>query len=64
LRALNVKRVANRHGVGVAQVALAWLLSRSPTILPIPGTHTIEHLEENVRATTLKLTKKDLDELE
>ena len=64
LRALNVKRVANRHGVGVSQVALAWLLSRSPTVLPIPGTHTIEHLEENVRATTLKLTKNDLDELE
>jgi aryl-alcohol dehydrogenase-like predicted oxidoreductase len=64
LRAPKVERVANRHRVGVTQVALAWLLSRSPMVLPIPGTHTIEHLEENVRATKLKLTKKDLDELE
>jgi pyridoxine 4-dehydrogenase len=64
LRALKVRRVANRQGVGVAQVALAWLLSRSPMVLPIPGTHTIEHLEENVCATRITLTKKDLDELE
>jgi pyridoxine 4-dehydrogenase len=64
LRALKVRRVADRHGIGLAQVALAWLLSRSPVVLPIPGTHSIEHLEENVRATKIELTKQDLDELE
>lgn len=64
LRAHKVRRVADRHGVGVAQVALAWLLSRSPMVLPIPGTQSIEHLEENVRAADITLAKKDLDELE
>lgn len=64
LASLNVKRVADRHGTGVAQVALAWLLSRSPVVLPIPGTRSIEHLEENVRAGKIKLTKQDLAELE
>jgi len=64
LPALRVRRVADRHGIGVAQVALAWLLSRSPVVLPIPGTHSIEHLEENVRARKIRLTKEDLDELE
>ena len=64
LRARKVKQVAERLGLGVAQVALAWLLSRSPTVLPIPGTRSIDHLEENVRAAGITLAQEDLDALE
>jgi aryl-alcohol dehydrogenase-like predicted oxidoreductase len=47
--------VAKRHGATVGQLALAWLLHRSPVILPIPGTSSIVHLEENTAAASLKL---------
>jgi len=47
---------AKAHGVSVFQVALAWLLERSPVMLPIPGTSSLPHLEENVAAAKLKLT--------
>lgn len=63
MRSLKVKRVAARHGVAPAQVALAWLLARSPMMLPIPGTQSVDHLEENVRAAALTLTREDLDDL-
>jgi aryl-alcohol dehydrogenase-like predicted oxidoreductase len=56
--------VALRHGATVAQVSLAWLLQRSPVMLPIPGTSKVEHLEENVAAAGLKLTAEDRAELE
>jgi len=49
-------RVAKDHGVSAIQVALAWLLERSPVMLPIPGTSSVAHLEENVAAAKLKLT--------
>ncbi|TMR38307.1 oxidoreductase [Nonomuraea zeae] len=55
--------VAARHGATVPQVALAWLLARSPNILLIPGTGSPAHLEENVAAGTLKLTAEDLADL-
>jgi aryl-alcohol dehydrogenase-like predicted oxidoreductase len=64
LQALKVKRVAARRGVTPAQVALAWLLARSPVVLPIPGTQSVEHLEENVRAAALTLAPEDIAELE
>jgi pyridoxine 4-dehydrogenase len=51
---LNV--AAKAHGVSVYQVALAWLLERSPVMLPIPGTSSLGHLEENVAAAKLKLS--------
>src|SRR6266478_2316145 len=51
-----LERAAQDHGVSVVQVALAWLLERSPVMLPIPGTSSIAHLEENVAAANLKLT--------
>ena len=51
-----LERVAKDHGVSVIQVALAWLLERSPVMLPIPGTSSLAHLEENVAAAKLKLT--------
>ena len=54
---LNV--AAKTHGVSVVQVALAWLLERSPVMLPIPGTSSLTHLEENVAAAKLKLTAEE-----
>jgi pyridoxine 4-dehydrogenase len=56
-------RVAERHGATTYQIALAWLLARSPAMLVIPGTSSAEHLEENVAAAEIRLTKKDLKEL-
>ena len=56
-------RVAVRHGATVYQVALAWLLERSPAMLVIPGTSSVEHLEENVAAAEIKLTRRDMKEL-
>jgi aryl-alcohol dehydrogenase-like predicted oxidoreductase len=53
-------RVAARHGATPAQVALAWLLHCSPALLPIPGTGSLEHLEENVAAAGLRLDPEDL----
>ena len=50
---------AKRHHATVAQLALAWLLHRSPVILPIPGTSSIPHLEENVAAAELKLEEDE-----
>jgi len=50
---------AKAHGVSVFQVALAWLLERSPVMLPIPGTSSLAHLEENVAAAKLKLTAEE-----
>ncbi|HEY7379064.1 MAG TPA: aldo/keto reductase [Steroidobacteraceae bacterium] len=52
--------VAKEHGVSVFQAAIAWLLARSPAMLPIPGTSSIEHLEENVAAARIKLSAADL----
>jgi aryl-alcohol dehydrogenase-like predicted oxidoreductase len=45
-------------------VALAWLLAHSPVTLPIPGTASLEHLEENVAASSLELTDEDMSDLE
>src|SRR4051812_27108123 len=56
-------RVAERHGATVYQIALAWLLARSPAMLVIPGTSSVEHLEENVAAAEIKLTERDMKEL-
>ncbi len=56
--------VAARHGATVFQIALAWLLEHSPAMLVIPGTSSVEHLEENVAAAEIRLTEKDMKELE
>jgi len=56
-------RVARRHGATPYQIALAWLLARSPAMLVIPGTSTVSHLEENIRAAEIQLTSEDLEEL-
>ena len=52
-------KAAKDHGVSVVQIALAWLLERSPVMLPIPGTSSLAHLEENVAAAKLKLTPEE-----
>jgi aryl-alcohol dehydrogenase-like predicted oxidoreductase len=49
-------RVAKAHDATPAQIALAWLLRRSPVMLPIPGTSRVKHLEENVAAAAIELT--------
>ena len=57
-------RVAARHGATPGQVALAWLLGQSDMTLPIPGTTSVRHLEENLAAEKLQLGAEDLTELE
>jgi pyridoxine 4-dehydrogenase len=54
-----LNRVAEAHSASSTQIALAWLLHRSPIVLPIPGTSSIEHLEQNVAAASLRLTDED-----
>jgi len=56
-------RIAKTHGASPTQVALAWLLRRSPLMLPIPGTSSVAHLEENVAAASLRLTREDYEML-
>ena len=56
-------RVAERQGISVGQAALAWLLERSTVMLPIPGTGSIEHLEQNIGAAAVRLSSEDLHEL-
>jgi pyridoxine 4-dehydrogenase len=56
-------RIAQAHHVSPTQVALAWLLQRSAIMLPIPGTSSIEHLEQNVAAAYLRITKEEYEEL-
>jgi pyridoxine 4-dehydrogenase len=55
-----VKQVAVDHGVSPRQVVLAWLLARSPQILPIPGTGSVSHLESNVASVDLELTPAEV----
>lgn len=57
-------RIAEKLEVTPAQVALAWLLARSPVMIPIPGTTSLAHLEENVAAAALALPDEDYAELE
>ena len=58
-----VERVARENDVAPVQLALAWLLARSPVMLPIPGTSSVGHLEENVAAAALKLEQSEFDAL-
>ena len=56
--------IAKRHGATVAQLSIAWLLHRSPVMLPIPGTSSVPHLEENLRAWEISLSDAESNELE
>ena len=57
-------RIASAHDAKPGQVALSWLLARSAVMVPIPGTSSVEHLEENLAAAELELTADELSELE
>ncbi|TSD66216.1 oxidoreductase [Inquilinus sp. KBS0705] len=59
-----LKSVAEKHGVTVHQVALSWLLNHSPNILLIPGTSSVEHLEENMKTANVTLDADDIDKLD
>ncbi|TDD44716.1 oxidoreductase [Nonomuraea terrae] len=58
-----LEAIASRLSATPSQLALAWLLHRSPVMLPIPGTSSVEHLEQNVAAAGLQLTDDDITEL-
>ncbi len=62
--AQTLERIAARYDAVPAQLALAWLLQRSPVLLPIPGTSRVAHLEENIGAASLRLSAEDLAEME
>lgn len=57
---MEARIAAESHGVRVTQIALAWLLHRSEIMLPIPGTSSLQHLEENVSSTSIRFTHEDL----
>src|SRR5438874_9760219 len=57
-------RIAKAHDASPMQIALAWLLRRSPIMLPIPGTSSVDHLEDNMKAADIELSKDEVDELE
>jgi pyridoxine 4-dehydrogenase len=58
-----LSRIADTHDATPFQVALAWLLARSPVMLPIPGTSSVDHLSENVAAASLRLTEEEFAQL-
>jgi pyridoxine 4-dehydrogenase len=58
-----LSRIAQAHRASPTQVALAWLLRRSPIMLPIPGTSSIDHLDQNVAAASLRLSEEEYEEL-
>jgi pyridoxine 4-dehydrogenase len=58
-----LNKIAQAHHASSKQVALAWLLRRSPIMLPIPGTSSVEHLEENIAATAVHLTDQEYETL-
>lgn len=62
--AQTLARIAKSHDATLAQLSLAWLLHRSPVMLPIPGTSKVAHLEENIAAAEVQLTAQDVSEME
>jgi aryl-alcohol dehydrogenase-like predicted oxidoreductase len=56
--------VAKAHHATPGQIALAWVLKRSPVMLPIPGTGQVSHLEENIAAADIKLTEAEFNQLD
>lgn len=62
-QAQHLEAIAAKHGVTTGQVALAWLLARSPVMVPIPGTSSVAHLEENVAAAAIELTADELAQI-
>jgi pyridoxine 4-dehydrogenase len=60
----SLDEIAARHDAAPSQIALAWLLAHSPVMLPIPGTSSVSHLEENVAAAALKLSDDEIATLD
>jgi aryl-alcohol dehydrogenase-like predicted oxidoreductase len=56
-------RIAKAHHASPTQIALAWLLARSPQMLPIPGTSSIAHFDENIASAAIELTPDEMNEL-
>ena len=56
-----VRVAAERHGVSTRQIALAWLLARSPQILPIPGSGSADHVEANIAAASIELSADEIN---
>jgi aryl-alcohol dehydrogenase-like predicted oxidoreductase len=56
-----LEQIAQRYSARPSQIALAWLLKRSPTMLPIPGTSSVQHLEEDVPGASIQLTQEEFD---
>lgn len=59
----DLDKIAQAHGATPAQIALAWLLKRSPVMLPIPGTSSVSHLEENIGGAAVQLSDEEFEEL-
>ncbi len=59
-----IAEIAKKYGATEAQINIAWLLHRSPWILPIPGTSSLQHFEENLKAAEISLTQEDMDYLD
>ena len=57
-------RIAKQHNAQPGQIALAWLLKRSSTMLPIPGTSSVKHLEEDMVGATIKLSQEEFDAID
>jgi aryl-alcohol dehydrogenase-like predicted oxidoreductase len=62
-RRSGIHSIAEKHETSSAQIALAWLLAKSPVMLPIPGTSSVAHLEENVAAARIELTDDEVDQI-
>ncbi len=60
----SLDQIAKRHNAKPSQIALAWLLKRSSTMLPIPGTSSVKHLEENVMGATIRLTQEEFEAID
>jgi pyridoxine 4-dehydrogenase len=56
--------IARKHNAKINQIVIAWMLKRSRTILPIPGTSTVQHLEENVQGATIKLSDEEFERID
>jgi len=59
-----IAKIAEKYNATAAQINIAWLLHRSPWILPIPGTSSLKHFEENIQSAEIQLSKEDMDFLE
>lgn len=64
LQAETLEQVAAKHGATVRQIGLAWLLQHSPVMVPIPGTGSVAHLEENMKAADIRLDAEDTTQLD